>query len=63
MSFLAELSLADLQRLRAIVKKVKMAYHPEHLCTNQEADRIIESLGPEIAERYIKHAVDRKLIG
>lgn len=57
-SFLSSLSFHDLQRLRAVVKRVHMRYHPPELYTDREADRIIEALGPQIMEQQVKHAVD-----
>ena len=63
MSFLSELRHEDLVRLRAVVRKVHMAYHPRDLCTDREADRIIESLGPETGERMLKKLIDRRLVG
>jgi len=38
-----------------------MKNYPENLMTDHEADRIIEAIGPEIAERMVKIAVDRDL--
>lgn len=61
--WLSQLKPADLERLRAVVRKVHFRYYPEHLCTNVEADRIIESQGPETAERILKRIVDGKLAG
>jgi hypothetical protein len=55
---LAELSFEDLQRLRAVVKRVRMQYYPSELCTDAEADKIIESIGQQTAERMIKALVD-----
>lgn len=63
MSFLTELRHEDLQRLRLVVRKVHMSYHPADLCTNAEADRIIEALGYRTAERMLKRAIDGRLVG
>ena len=57
---LAELSAVDLQRLREVVRRVHMKYHPTELQTEREADMIIETLLPETAERLLKAAVDKK---
>jgi hypothetical protein len=57
---LAELSSQDLQRLREIVRKVHMRYHPTELQTEREADMIIETLLPETAEKLLKRSVDQK---
>jgi hypothetical protein len=40
-----------------------MSYHPADLCTNAEADRIIEALGYRVAERMLKRAIDGRLVG
>ena len=62
--FLANLSFKDLKRLRDAVKRVYMQRgYPIELYTDREADRIIESLGPQTAERLIKALVDQKLEG
>jgi hypothetical protein len=61
MSFLASLSHDQLQRLRRVVKQVHMRHYPKDFFTDREADRIIESLGPEVMEKQLKAAVDRKL--
>lgn len=58
-SWLSELSWQDLQRLRAVVKKVYMKYYPAESATDAEADRIINAVGPETCEKLIKKAVDR----
>ena len=34
--------------------RTHMKHHPKNFITNYEADRIIESIGPEIAERMIR---------
>lgn len=62
MSFLAELSLLDLQRLRKVVRGVHMKHYPLELMTDHEADRIIESLGVEVREKLIRKAVDERLV-
>lgn len=60
-SWLSQLSWSDLQLLRGIVRKIYMQYHPIGTATDMEADRIINSLGPQVAERMIKKAVDKGL--
>ena len=55
------LSWADLQRLRAVVRRVHMRHYPADFCTDREADMIICSLAPETAEKMIKIAVEDKL--
>jgi hypothetical protein len=63
MTFLNNLKLQDLLRLRRVVRKVHMKNYPEALMHDQEADRIIEALGPAIAERMVEIAVDNDLFG
>ncbi len=57
-SFLAQLSWADLQRLRAIVRRTHMRRYPREFCTDREADRMIEAMGPRVAEILVRRAVD-----
>lgn len=61
MSFIASLRSDDLSMLRRIVRKVHLAYVPESIATDKECDKLIESLGPEVAERMIRFGVDRGL--
>ena len=58
MAFLSELSFNDLQRLRRLVKQVHLRFHPKDKLTDREADRLIETLGPEIMEQDIKRAME-----
>ena len=62
MSFIAGLSFEDLQRLRAVVKKVHMKYNPIGYQDDKEADKIIESLGPETQQKMLKMIIDNKLL-
>jgi len=55
---LSDLSPVDLERLRGVVRRVHMKYHPAELQNEREADMIIETLLPETAERLIRRAVD-----
>jgi hypothetical protein len=61
-SFVAQLRFKDLQRLRQIVRRVHMRHYPGERCTDREADRIIESFGPETCEKMIARAVRRGLL-
>jgi hypothetical protein len=61
MSFISSLGKQDLDLLRGIVRKVHLAYVPQEFATNKECDKLIESLGPEIAERMIRFGVDKGL--
>jgi hypothetical protein len=58
---LSELSYEDLQRLRAVVRRVHMRHYPASHLTLREADRIIETIGGATAERMLKRLIDGKL--
>jgi hypothetical protein len=58
MSFLNTLSQPERDTLRRVVKLVHMKHHPKDFVTNYEADKIIESIGPEVAAQMIKVGVD-----
>ncbi|MGE0190323.1 MAG: hypothetical protein AB7G80_09890 [Dongiaceae bacterium] len=62
MSFLNTLTAKDRERLRAIIKRVHLRHYPKDMITNYEADRLIEAIGPEVAAKLIKEAVDRRQI-
>ena len=57
------LTKQDRDLLRGIVRKVHFAYvEAKHgFVTDHECDKLIDSLGPEIAERMIRFGVDRGL--
>jgi hypothetical protein len=57
-SFLNTLSQPERDTLRRVVKLVHMKHHPKDFVTNYEADKIIESIGPEVAAQMIKVGVD-----
>lgn len=56
--FSTTLSWTDLQRLRAVVRKVHMAYYPTEMVTDYEADRIIDVMAPDTMAYLIRQAVD-----
>jgi len=58
MSFVSTLSVQDLNRLRAIVKKVHLSYYPKDMITNYEADKLIESFGSEVVADLLKQHID-----
>jgi hypothetical protein len=66
-SFVSTLAKQDLDLLRGIVRKVHFAhvikkFGPNHpAVTDKECDRLIESIGPEVAERMIRFGVDKGL--
>lgn len=58
--FLHTLKKEDRDILRQVVKKVHLQHHPEQFCTNTEADKVINTIGPEIIERMIKFGIDNR---
>ena len=67
MSFVSTLSQQELGMLRNIVRKVHLRHAVEKFGPNHssvsdaECDRLIEHIGPEVAERMIKFGVDKGL--
>jgi len=61
MSFINTLSQRERDTLRRVVKVVHMKHHPKDFVNDYEADKLIDSLGPEIAERMIRFGVDKGL--
>jgi len=63
MSFTTALTQQDRDLLRGIVRKVHFAHvEAKHgPVSNHECDKLIDSLGPEIAEKMIKFGVDKGL--
>jgi len=62
-SFISSLRYEDLRRLRAVVKAVHKARakgHGRAELDDQEADKIIEALGPRVIEKRLKQIVDEK---
>ena len=60
-SFCAELRYEDLQRLRAVARKFFETKTKRHKISDIELDKWIESKGPVVREKLIKHAVDNRL--
>jgi len=60
--FTSQLSVADRDRLRHIVRKVHLSHYPQDKLTNLEVDKLIDAWGPEIAGKLVKKAVDAGLI-
>ena len=58
MSFIDTLSARDHRRLREIIFGVHMKNYPKEHINVREAEKLIESLGPEVAEQLIKRGVD-----
>ena len=61
MSFLHTLKIEEREILRKVVKKVHLCHHPEEICTDHEADKVIAVIGPEVIERMIKFGKDQKI--
>lgn len=67
MSFISTLSQQELDLLRGIVRKVHLRevvkkFGPNHEgVSDKECDKLIESIGPEVAERMIRFGVDKGL--
>ena len=57
-----DLSWTDRQRLRAVVRRVHMARLPAALYSDKQADMLIEAMGPAIAEKFLKQAVDKAVV-
>ena len=62
MSIIPDLKWDDHKRLRLIVRKVHMRNYPEDMMTDIEADRIIESIAPEVVESWLKAKIDAREI-
>lgn len=58
---ISDLSLQDLNRLRAVIKKIHFKYYPKDFITNHEADKLIDSWLPRTAEKWLKKIIDAKL--
>ena len=65
MSFISTVGQQDLTILRQIVRKVHLgsvvAKHGNSFVTDNECDKLIESIGPEIVERMIRFGRDKGL--
>lgn len=61
MSFLNALSQPERDTLRRVVQVVHMKHHPKDFVNEYEIDKLIEAIGPEIAERMIRFGTDKGL--
>lgn len=59
MSFVHDLSPEDLRRLRIIIKRTHLRFYPTDKITDYEADKLIDAIGPEVAGKLVKDAIDR----
>ena len=54
MSFISTLSLAELEVLRQIVRKVHLTYVPQDFATDRECDKMIDGMAPETVDRMLR---------
>ena len=54
-----DITFQDRQRLRKIVKKIHFKNYPTEMITDKEADKLIEALGPKVAEDLIKKYIEK----
>lgn len=54
-----DISFQDRQRLRKIVKTIHFKHYPKEFITDKEADKLIESLGPKVAQDMIKKYLEQ----
>lgn len=59
MSFINTLSQRERETLRRVVRMVHMKHFPKDFASDYEADKIIETIGPEAAGKMIKLGIDR----
>ena len=56
--FLHTIKKEERDILRQVVKKVHLCYHPEGFATDTEADKMINTIAPDVIERMIKFGRD-----
>jgi hypothetical protein len=54
-----DITFQDRQRLRKVVKTIHFKNYPKEFITDKEADKLIEALGPKVAEDMIKKYIDQ----
>lgn len=59
MSFINTLSQRERETLRRVVRMVHMKHFPKDFASDYEADKIIETIGPEAAGKMIELGIDR----
>lgn len=57
-SFIRDLRFEDLQILRAVVRRAHKARFPNEKISDVAADTMIQGMGPQVAERMLKRAID-----
>ena len=58
MSSVQSLNSRDHRRLREIIFGIHMKNYPKEHFNIREADKLIESIGPEVAQQLIERGVD-----
>jgi hypothetical protein len=56
------LSQSERDTLRKVVRLVHMKHYPKDFKTVYEVDKLIESIGPEVASKMIKVGVDNRIL-
>lgn len=56
--FSTRLKFGDLQKLRAIVKRVHLRHYPTEMINDYEADRLIDVLAPATQEYLVRRAIE-----
>ena len=59
--FLHALKPEERRILRKVVKHVHFKHYPTEFCTDFEADKLIASIGPEVAASLIRIGKDHKV--
>lgn len=62
MSFMNTLSQKERDTLRAVVRTVHMKHYPKDFRTVYEIDKLIDSIGPEVAASMIKIGIDNRVL-
>ena len=60
--FIRTLAFKDLLRLRKIVRNTHLKFYPQADLSDKEVDKFINTLGPEVAGKMIKYAVDNNQV-
>tara|TARA_R110002153_G_scaffold255980_1_gene414806 strand:+ start:1188 stop:1382 length:195 start_codon:yes stop_codon:yes gene_type:complete len=62
MNFISTLSQRERDTLRRVVKIVHMKHHPKDFINDYEADKLIETLAPEVIGKMIKVGIDNGIL-
>ena len=58
MTIFTKYSIREIDTLRSVVKSQHMKHYPKEMVTNNEADRILESLSEQAREKLYELAVN-----